>query len=176
MSGRSRSYKDGLYRRLRENSEAANYLQAAREDSQAAFLVALKNVLEARNVAAVARASKLNREHIYRMLSEGGNPTLSSLDKILQALGLKLAIELHGTEPQPTAVSSQSFHMSWNTALVRKRNSSVYGVGSCNSSSAPKPGMIGCEEMLGASAESVYAEIPHPAFLPACEEPYKMAS
>jgi DNA-binding phage protein len=40
----------------------------------------------------VARAGKLNREHIYQMLNEDGNPTLNSLGKILQALGLRLSI------------------------------------------------------------------------------------
>jgi DNA-binding phage protein len=55
MTAHSRSYKEGLLRRLKDNSEAANYLQAALEDSQSAFLVALKNVLDSRKVAAVAR-------------------------------------------------------------------------------------------------------------------------
>ena len=99
MSGRSRSYKDGLYRRLEDNVEAVSYLQAALEDSQAAFLVALKNVLDARNVAAVARASELDRANIYRMLSEDGNPTLGSLEKILKALGLRLAIRVEDESP-----------------------------------------------------------------------------
>lgn len=93
MSGRSKSYKEVLHQRLKNNAEAANYLQAALEDSQGAFLVALKNVLDARNVAAVARASSVNREHLYQMLSDEGNPTLNSLQKILQALGLRLTIE-----------------------------------------------------------------------------------
>src|ERR1039457_5911974 len=97
MSGHSRSYKEGLHRRLRNDELAANYLQAALEDSQAAFLVALKNVLDARTVAAVARASKVNREHIYQMLSDDGNPTLKSLQKILHSLGLRLTIGLDET-------------------------------------------------------------------------------
>ncbi len=92
MRGRSRSYRDGLLRRLKDNAEAANYLQAALEDSNSAFLVALKNVLDSRKVARVARASNLNREHIYQMLGEDGNPTLNSLGKIIDALGLRLSI------------------------------------------------------------------------------------
>lgn len=31
-------------------------------------------------------------EALYRMLSENGNPQLLSLDKILQAMGLRLAV------------------------------------------------------------------------------------
>ena len=99
MPARSRSYREGLLRRLKDNAEAANYLQAALEDSQSAFLVALKNVLDSRKVAPVARASKLNREHIYRMLNEDGNPTLNSLGKILRALGLRLSIEVKSETP-----------------------------------------------------------------------------
>ena len=92
MRGRSRSYKEDLLLKLRDNAEAANYLQAALEDSQSAFLVALKNVLDSRKVAVVARASKLNREHIYQMLNQDGNPTLNSLGKILRALGVQSSI------------------------------------------------------------------------------------
>ena len=94
MTARSRSYKKNLLQRLKDNTEAVNYLQAALEDSQSAFLVALKNVLDSRKVAAVARASKLNRVHIHQMLTEDGNPTLSSLEKILRAIGLRLEIGL----------------------------------------------------------------------------------
>lgn len=99
MPKRSRSYKEGLLRSLKDNTEAANYLQAAPEDSQAAFLVALKNVLDSRKVAVVARASELSREHIYAMLSEDGNPTPNSLEKILHALGLRLSIDVRRDTP-----------------------------------------------------------------------------
>lgn len=99
MTARSRSYKESLLNRLKDNAEAANYLQAALEDSQSAFLVALKNVLDSRKVAVVARAGKLNREHIYQMLNENGNPTLNSLEKILSALGLRLSIAVKNQSP-----------------------------------------------------------------------------
>ena len=108
MSGRSKSYKEGLHQRLRDNAEAANYLQAALEDSQGAFLVALKNVLDARKVAAVARASSINREHIYQMLSDAGNPTLNSLQKILHALGLRLSIESEVSYPETQVLTIES--------------------------------------------------------------------
>jgi probable addiction module antidote protein len=99
MPARSKSYRENLLPRLRNNAEAANYLQAALEDSQSAFLVALKNVLDSRKVAMVARASKLNREHIYQMLNADGNPTLNSLGKILRALGLQLSIGVKNETP-----------------------------------------------------------------------------
>ena len=104
MTAPSRSYKESLLLRLQDNHEAVNYLQAALEDSQSAFLVALKNVLDSRKVSAVARASKLNRVHIYQMLAADGNPTLSSLEKVLRAIGLRLEIGLDGSKSKPRRI------------------------------------------------------------------------
>lgn len=58
------------------------------------FLLALRNVAEARGgMSKVAAASKLNRESLYRMLSENGNPSLQSLRALLSSLGFRLAVE-----------------------------------------------------------------------------------
>jgi len=120
MSGRSRSYKEGLHRRLQDNSEALHYLQAALEDSRPAFLVALKNVLDARNLAEVARASKLNRVHIYRMLDGQGNPTVASLEKLLHALGLRLTIALQ-TDDDPTTRKAPKSLKQTSPSVARRR-------------------------------------------------------
>jgi probable addiction module antidote protein len=42
----------------------------------------------------IARHTGLNRENLYRVLSEQGNPELNSLEKLLKALGLRLAVEV----------------------------------------------------------------------------------
>ena len=42
----------------------------------------------------LAKRSRLNRENLYRTLSEEGNPRLESLVSILSALGYHLSIEL----------------------------------------------------------------------------------
>lgn len=97
MPDKSRSYKIGLYQSLQDDQEALMYLQTALEDSREAFLIALRNVADARQFAKVARDSELDRVNLYRMLSENGNPTLSSLEKVLHALGLRLSIELEST-------------------------------------------------------------------------------
>ncbi|HTV53884.1 MAG TPA: hypothetical protein VMI06_03125 [Terriglobia bacterium] len=128
MTARSRSYKEGLHRRLKDNAEAANYLQAALEDSQSAFLVALKNVLDSRKVAAVARASELNRVHIHQMLTSEGNPTLSSLEKILHAIGLRLEIGLNplkGAQRRAKNGSSQQRMRSLRAALIEGERSGI---------------------------------------------------
>ncbi len=90
----SKPYHPELIKELRDPREAAEYLNAALEDGDPeAFLLAVRNVAEAQGgVAQLAEAAKLNRESLYRMLSERGNPELRSLDALLHALGFRLAI------------------------------------------------------------------------------------
>jgi len=77
------------------NAEAAEYLNAALEDgSQEVFLMALKDVANAKGISEVARETKLNRENLYRILSTQGNPKLRSLSSVLLSVGLKLSVEV----------------------------------------------------------------------------------
>ncbi len=86
-------YKEGLSNRLRDPEYASEYLnEALKEDSQELFMLALRDVATAVGFANAARKSKLNRESMYRMLSEKGNPNLSSLTKLLDTFGLSLAV------------------------------------------------------------------------------------
>jgi probable addiction module antidote protein len=94
MKKASVRYEEGLHAALADPAEAAAYLNAALEDGgQDVFLLALRDVAAARGLARLARATSLNRENMYRILSEKGNPQLSSLKALLESLGLKLAIE-----------------------------------------------------------------------------------
>jgi len=92
----SRDYQDSLVATLRDPQEAAAYLDAALEaGDRAAFLLAIRNVIDALGgMTRIARNTGLNRENLYRVLSEQGNPELNSLEKLLKALGLRLAVEV----------------------------------------------------------------------------------
>jgi probable addiction module antidote protein len=95
MSALTKSYRDSLLESLQDPEEAAAYLDAALEDEDSrVFLLALRDVAEARGISQVATEAHLNRESLYRMLSEEGNPRLSSLEALLRALGLRLAVEV----------------------------------------------------------------------------------
>jgi probable addiction module antidote protein len=91
---RTRPYRETLKENLADPRFAAAYLTAALEDADASvFLLALKDVANVHGgMAKLAETTSLNRESLYRMLSEDGNPRISSLTAILQALGLKLSI------------------------------------------------------------------------------------
>jgi len=95
MNKASRPDKEGLLEELRDPSEAAAYLTAALEDgSPDVFLLALRDVAEVHGMKRLAEGAQLNRESMYRMLSDQGNPQLLSLTAILRELGLRLAIEV----------------------------------------------------------------------------------
>ncbi len=92
MPKRSRDYRIGLLRELRDPAAASDYLNAALEDSDEMFLLALRDVAEARQMTWVAEEAGVAREALYRMLSQIGNPRYSSLSGVLRALGLRLRI------------------------------------------------------------------------------------
>ena len=84
-------YNEGLLNRLQDRAYASEYLnEALSEGSQEMFMLALRDVAKAKGIAKAARESNLNRENMYRMLSEKGIPNLSSLTKLLDTLGLTI--------------------------------------------------------------------------------------
>jgi probable addiction module antidote protein len=88
---RGESYRADLLSDLRDDPEyAAEYLTAARADSKEAFLVALRDVAEARKgMKKVATEAKLNRENLYRALSREGNPRIETVVSVLDVLGIE---------------------------------------------------------------------------------------
>jgi probable addiction module antidote protein len=58
------------------------------------ILIALRQIAEARGgLAKVAKDAGIQRESLYRALSNRGNPRLSTLSAVLKAVGLKLSVE-----------------------------------------------------------------------------------
>ncbi|TRZ97535.1 MAG: putative addiction module antidote protein [Deltaproteobacteria bacterium] len=93
----SKSYTKELIRESKDPREAAEYLSTALEDGDMeVFLLALKDVAEALGggFSKLSRKTRLNRENLYRMLSEKGNPELRSMGTLLDALGLKLSVDV----------------------------------------------------------------------------------
>ncbi len=94
MKRKSVSYDQGLKEALSDPEEVSAYLNAALEDgSQDVFLIALRDVAGAHGLTRLSRETSLNRENMYRILSEEGNPQLSSLKALLDSLGLRLAVK-----------------------------------------------------------------------------------
>ena len=91
------SYQDDLVESLRDDEEAQiEYIRASFEDNgdePAAILSAIRSVAAARGFKSFAESAELNRENLYRVLSDGGNPRLDTFFKIVDALGLRLSVE-----------------------------------------------------------------------------------
>jgi probable addiction module antidote protein len=90
------SHDEAMVRRLRKDPEfAAEYLKAALEDEDEprVLLIALRHLAQAQGIARVAKAAGIERESLYRALSERGNPRLSTLFAVAKAVGLRLTVE-----------------------------------------------------------------------------------
>ena len=75
----------------------ADYLTAAAEDPKPeVFIAALGDVARARGMAQVAQQAGLGRESLYKALAAGAHPRFETVNAVLQALGLKMAIVVDG--------------------------------------------------------------------------------
>ena len=69
------------------------YLNAALEERDPAFFAkAVGDVARAKGMTAVAEATGLGRQSLYRALSSDGNPRLDTLFRVLETLDLRLAV------------------------------------------------------------------------------------
>ena len=85
------TYREELTGLFTDPEEAGEYLAACFCESNDAFLVGLRDIVAVRGgMTQLSEATGLAREALYRALSPGGNPRLSSLRLILAALGLQL--------------------------------------------------------------------------------------
>jgi probable addiction module antidote protein len=104
MPKRTSDYHTGLLEELSDSRMAAQYLNAALEDSDEMLLKALRNVAEAKQMAKVAGEAGVQRESLYRMLCETGNPTYYSLLGIIRALKLRLQFVVGPLVEQPIPI------------------------------------------------------------------------
>jgi probable addiction module antidote protein len=76
---------------LKTKADIAAYLEVAFEDGDPGLIAAaLGDIARAKGMTQIAKATGLGRESLYKALSPEGNPELTTLLKVIQALGLKL--------------------------------------------------------------------------------------
>ncbi|MCC6220619.1 MAG: putative addiction module antidote protein [Deltaproteobacteria bacterium] len=88
----TKSYDQFMITKLQDSELAAEYLSVALEQGSVnQFLIALRNVAEAHGgIGTLSDITDLNRQSMYKMLSEEGNPTLANLLAVLRALGISV--------------------------------------------------------------------------------------
>ena len=78
---------------LDSDEAMVEYLNVALEEQDPAFFAkAIGDVARARGMTAIAEASGVGRQSLYRALSSDGNPRLDTLFRVLESLGLRLAV------------------------------------------------------------------------------------
>lgn len=80
---------------LADIDDAAAYLQIALEESAddpTAVPRALGVIARSRNMSELARRVGMSRDGLYKALSTEGNPTWSTVVKVTNALGMRLAL------------------------------------------------------------------------------------
>lgn len=73
------------------------YLIAALEEGGPELLTAaIGDVAKAKGMTEIAKATHLNRQHLYRALSSKGSPKFETIVKVLEALDCQLTIRKTG--------------------------------------------------------------------------------
>jgi len=92
---KNKKYSEFLNEKLNDPKIASEYLTSAlSEGTIEEFLLALKSIADSHGgISNIAEITELNRQNMYKMLSEEGNPTIKSLNLILKAMGIKINFE-----------------------------------------------------------------------------------
>ena len=107
MSEEYREFEAADYMKTEE--DVRGLLRAAVDEDPgngAVIRAVLRHVARTQNMSALARDTGLNRGNLYEALSEEGNPTLTTLLKVTNALGLRLRLEPmedSGKEAEPAS-------------------------------------------------------------------------
>ena len=95
-----------LKEELNSEENIRSFIDAALEQyfidhNKELFLLALKEVIKAKGgVSKISKEAHINRQHVYKMLSNKGNPSFDNIGFVLSALGLRLRVE---SEPSKLA-------------------------------------------------------------------------
>ena len=82
---------------LRSPEEMATYLDAWLDefpDDVSGIVRAVGDIARAKGMTQVAKDAGLSRESLYRSLSEEGNPSFSTILKVLRSVGLRLSVSV----------------------------------------------------------------------------------
>lgn len=78
---------------LTTEEDITAYLNAALEDGDASVMAAaLGDIARARGMTQLAKETGVTRDGLYKALSPTGNPSFDTVQKVVKALGFKLAV------------------------------------------------------------------------------------
>ncbi len=76
---------------LENEEDIVAYLEAAFDDGDSRLITAaLGDIAKSKGMTKIASEAGLGRESLYRALSHDGNPSFSTVLKVMQSLGIRL--------------------------------------------------------------------------------------
>lgn len=88
---------------LKTEDDITAYLDAVMEDGDSTLIAAaLGDIARARNLSQLARDVGMSRQGLDKALSGDGNPSLATVVKVADALGLRLAFKPTNSKPLST--------------------------------------------------------------------------
>lgn len=79
---------------MTDEKAIAEYLSIVLEDNDAElFMQAFQNVIRAKGIAQLAKETGLNRESLYKTISEGAKPRSETVLKLIEASGFTLSLK-----------------------------------------------------------------------------------
>ena len=79
---------------IETREDVIGILEAALEENDPEFLFkVIGDIARSRGMAQIARDLNLNRESLYRSLSQEGNPSFVTIVKVLDNLGFQLSVK-----------------------------------------------------------------------------------
>ena len=94
MKQKKIDFKQDFYKELEDSDAAEVYLNDAMESGDTkTILLAVRDIAKVRGVAEISKLTGIQREHLYTILSEQGNPTLENFSSIVDALGYELQVK-----------------------------------------------------------------------------------
>ncbi|HLG19752.1 MAG TPA: hypothetical protein VI895_08060 [Bdellovibrionota bacterium] len=89
---RPKTWREGLHERLQNPKYAEAYILGAMKEGLD-LEIALKDVIAAVGVARYSRKVKgLERPNVYKFVGKGRNPTLRTIRRLLEPLGLDIGV------------------------------------------------------------------------------------
>ena len=79
---------------INTREDVIGILEAALEENDVEFLFkVIGDIARSKGMAQIAKELNLNREGLYRSLSHEGNPSFSTVAKVLDNLGFQLSVK-----------------------------------------------------------------------------------
>ena len=80
---------------LENKEDIVAYLEAAFDDGDSRLITAaLGDIAKSKGMTKIASEAGLGRESLYKALSHDGNPSFSTVLKVMQALGIRLHLSV----------------------------------------------------------------------------------